>query len=114
MVYISFFFLFSFNSICLWCKYIFIKSVLTLLNGFVLYDSHNALVLSPKKVSKYLYIVSGSVSWGIFSRRILLLDISLHLLHYSIIVDREMLYLVFGLRHDLGTYRVFLLGRVFL
>ena len=29
---------------------------------FVLYDSHNALVLSPKKVSKYLYIVSGSVS----------------------------------------------------
>ena len=112
MVYISFFFFF--NSICLWCKYIFTKSVLTLLNGFVLYDSHNALVLSPKKVSKYLYIVSWAVSWGIFSKRILLLDISLHLLHYSIIVDREMLYLVFGLRPDLGTYRVFLLGRVFL
>ena len=78
MVYISFF-LFFFNSICLWCKYICTKSVFTLLNGFFLYDSHNALVLSPKKVSKYLYIVSGSVSWGIFSRRILLLDISLQL-----------------------------------
>ena len=94
----------------MWCKHIFTKSVLTLLNGFVLYDSHYALVLSPKKVSKYLYIVSGFVSWGIFSGRILVLDISLHLLHYSIIVDREILYLVFGLRLDLGTYRVFSIG----
>ena len=49
------------------------------------------VTLSLKKVSKYLYIVSGSV-----------------------IGDHELLYLVFVLRLVLETYRVFLLGKVFL
>ena len=49
-----------------------------------------------------------------FSKLLLQLDISIRLLYYSIIVDRGLLYLVFVLRLVLETYRVFVLGKVFL